>query len=86
MTCHKPSTTQPEQHGSLTKPMLAGGAIALILIAIFLLSAGESNPEWPKLWKIKLLVIVPLAGAMGSVFYYLIHHLSSIGLNKTIAV
>jgi hypothetical protein len=55
--------------------MLQGGGIALILIIAFLLSAGEPNPDWPKLWMVKPLIIVPLAGALGGLFYYNMDHL-----------
>ncbi|TDE15633.1 potassium transporter KefB [Dyadobacter psychrotolerans] len=54
----------------LNKRMLKGAGIALILITAFLLSAGESNPAWPKFWMIRPLVIVPLAGAVGGAVYY----------------
>lgn len=60
---------------SLGKRMLQGAGIALVLISVFLLSAGEPNPEWPKFWLVKPLLIVPIAGAMGGVFYYFMDHL-----------
>ncbi len=47
---------------------LIGGGIALILIVLFLATAGEANPAWPKLWRIKPLLIVPFAGACGGAF------------------
>jgi hypothetical protein len=50
--------------------MLQGAGFALILITIFLFSVDEPNPAWPKLWMLKPLIIVPIAGAMGGVFYY----------------
>ncbi len=52
--------------------MLLGAMIGLILIGLFLLGAGEPNPEWPRFWRIRPLVIVPLAGAMGGAFYALL--------------
>jgi hypothetical protein len=68
-------TTQPIHSAPLGKRMLLGAGIALILITLFLLGAGEPNPAWGKLWMIKPLIIVPLAGAMGGVFYYFMDHL-----------
>lgn len=56
---------------TLTKHLLIGGAIALLLIGIFLAGTGEPNPEWGKLWMIRPLIIVPLAGAAGGLFYHL---------------
>jgi hypothetical protein len=67
--------------------MLVGAGIGLLLMSLFLLSAGEPNPEWGKLWMLRPLIIMPLAGAMGGLCNYLavhFHHL--IGLNKTVAV
>ncbi|MDQ3141675.1 MAG: potassium transporter KefB [Bacteroidota bacterium] len=68
-------TTHLIQPASLGKRMLQGAVIPLILIIVFLLSAGEPNPEWPALWRIKPLLIVPLAGAMGGIFFYFVEHL-----------
>jgi hypothetical protein len=75
MTQPKELQNQPIHAASVGKRMLQGAGIALILIIVFLLSAGEPNPDWPKLWMIKPLLIVPLAGALGGVFYYNMDHL-----------
>ena len=81
------NSTQANQHLSLIKPIIIGAVIGLILISFFLLSVGEPNPEWGKLWRLKPLVIVPFAGAMGCVFYYIMIYLSHFrGLNKTVAI
>jgi hypothetical protein len=68
-------TTQPVHSAPPGKRMLQGAGIALVLITIFLLGAGEPNPGWGKLWMIRPLIIVPLAGAGGGIFYYLMDHL-----------
>lgn len=70
MTQRNDLPTQPIHPAPLGKRMLQGAGIALILITIFLLSVDEPNPNWPKLWMLKPLILVPLAGAMGGVFYY----------------
>lgn len=75
MTSKPDLTKQPIHAASLTKRMWQGAAIALILIILFLAGAGEPDPKWPKLWMIRPLVIVPLAGAMGGVIYYYLDHL-----------
>ncbi|MES2617195.1 MAG: potassium transporter KefB [Bacteroidota bacterium] len=75
MSNNNPLTTTPIHRASLTKRMIQGGLIALLLISIFLLGARNPNPAWPKFWQIKPLLIVPLAGAMGGVFYYFMDHL-----------
>lgn len=61
--------------GSLTKRALQGAGIALVLIALFLISAGQGNPEWPKYWQVRPLLVVPLAGAVGGMIYYYFDYL-----------
>lgn len=81
------NSTRQNQPVSLTKPILIGAGIGLLLISLFLSGTGEPNPEWGKFWMIRPLIIVPLAGAMGGVFYYFMNQLAYSGaLNKTIAV
>ncbi|QCR22751.1 potassium transporter KefB [Pontibacter sp. SGAir0037] len=66
---------QPVHPASVAKRMLQGAAIGLILILFFLLGAGDPAPDWPDFWMVKPLLIVPLAGALGGVFYYNMDHL-----------
>ena len=78
---------KPQKQPSFAKLMLTGAGIALILISILLFSVDDPNPEWGKFWMFKPLIIVPLAGAMGGIFYYFMNFLSSTqGLNKTLAI
>lgn len=67
--------TQPIHRASLYKRMLQGAVIAFIAISAFLISAGAGDPAWGKFWMIRPLVIVPLAGAGGGVFYFFMDHL-----------
>lgn len=76
--------TKPFHRASLGKRMLQGGGIAFVLISLFLFSAGNANPDWPKLWMLKPLMITPIAGAMGGAFYYLMDHLRYRGGWKTV--
>ncbi|WP_303311843.1 potassium transporter KefB [Hymenobacter sp. BT730] len=73
------SPTQPIHQGSLSKRMLQGAAIALVCISLFIIPAGwftqVAKPEWGKLWMIKPFLVVPIAGALGGVFYYFMDHL-----------
>jgi hypothetical protein len=72
---------------SLRTRMLIGAGIALALTTIFLVTAGEPNPAWPKLWRLKPLVIVPLAGAMGGLcFYFMTQVFFPSGWRKILAV
>lgn len=74
-----PTNNLTSHRASARNHVLRGAGIAFIVILAFLLSAEEPKPEWPKLWVIKPLVIVPLAGAMGGLFYYSMHHLRDRG-------
>jgi hypothetical protein len=64
---------------SLITRLLVGGGIALILITVFLLGAPAPNPAWPKLWMLRPLIIVPLAGATGGAVYHLLDHMRAKG-------
>lgn len=72
-------STQPVHRAPLGKRMLQRAAIALVLIFIFLFPGGwftlHAKPEWSKLWMIKPFITVPIAGAMGGLFYYFMDHL-----------
>jgi hypothetical protein len=80
-------TTQPIHHASLGKQMLIGAAIASILILTFLIFGGwftqEPKPEWPQVWMIRPLIVVPLAGAGGGAFFYFLDFLRYQGGWKT---
>src|SRR5687768_4460155 len=75
MTQKKDFTIQPIDLVSLGLRMFLGGVIALLVIATFLISVDEPNPEWGKFWMIRPLVITPLAGAMGGACNYVITQL-----------
>lgn len=75
MTQKNNVTAQSIHRATLVKRTLLGAAIALLLISIFLLRAGEPNPLWGKLWMVRPLIIVPFAGAMGGLFYHLMDFL-----------
>lgn len=80
------STSQPRQ-ASLTKRMLVGAGIGLLAISYFLISLDEPDPAWGKLWMIRPLIIVPLAGAMGGLCnFYLLQFYYLAGINKTVAL
>jgi hypothetical protein len=68
------NSTEKFPSGKLGKRMLIGAAIALVLILVFILPV-EPNPAWPRFWMIRPLIIVPLAGAMGGLFYHLMDYL-----------
>jgi len=57
---------------ALVKRLLIGGFIGLLVIVIFLSGTGTGDPAWGKYWTIRPLIIVPLAGAGGGAFSYLV--------------
>lgn len=70
----------------LYRRMATGAFIAFVLIAIFLYGGGALDPKWPKFWYIRPLIIVPLAGATGGLFYHLLEPYRHSGLWITAGV
>lgn len=54
---------------ALGRRMLIGAGIALVLISIFVLGAGEGRPGWGPYWQIKPLLLTPFIGAMIGLCY-----------------
>ncbi len=78
-------TTKQIDKSLLTKRMILGATIGLILISIFLYGADEPKPEWGKFWIIRPFIMVPLAGATGGAFSYYMNHITSNGSSKRFA-
>jgi hypothetical protein len=79
------NSTQPLQ-GSLSKKMIVGAGIGLLLISFFLIMDGEGNPAWGPLWRIRPLIVVSFAGAMaGLCNYFIFHFRNQFGVNKVVA-
>ncbi len=83
-------TQNSKTHGNppvlLIKPVLIGAGIGLLVILFFLFGA-EGRPEWGSLWKLRPLIVTPLAGATGGAFYYFMDQLRhKNGVNPTVAV
>lgn len=53
----------------LGRRMLACAIVGLLLIAFFVVAAGDGNPAWGKYWRIKPLVLTPLLCAMVGLCY-----------------
>lgn len=74
------------QKVSFAKPMLVGAGIAFLVISFFVFGVDQPHPEWGKFWMIRPLIITPLAGAVGGLFYALLAYQSSRGFNRTVAI
>ncbi len=86
MTQSNNSATPSQGPLLVAKPMLIGGAIALVAISFFVFGVDQPNPAWPRFWQVKPLIITPVAGAMGGLFCSFMYFLSSRGMNRTVAI
>ncbi len=85
MTSKNIFTEHPIDYASLRKRMIIGAIIALVLITAFLFPV-PGRPEWGDFWKIRPLIVVPFAGAVGGACNYILVHLSKYYcFNKTVA-
>jgi hypothetical protein len=75
-----------EQRIVFAKPMLIGAAIGLILISFFVFGVDQPHPDWPKFWMVRPLLVVPMAGAIGGLFYSFMEYQCTRGFNRTVAV
>lgn len=57
---------------SFVKHLVVGTTLALLLISIFLAGVKHPNPNWPAYWMVRPLVLVPVAGALGGGFFYMV--------------
>lgn len=56
---------------SVAGRMALGALIGLFIIASFILSVDDPDPDWGKFWMVRPLIITPLAGAFGILAFYL---------------
>ena len=75
------------QLSSAVKPTLFGGAVALILVSLMVFTVKTPRPEWGQYWMIQPLIITPVIGAMGGLFYFIVNYQGAKwGLNKILTV
>lgn len=85
MTNQSNLETSSFSYTSYIKPILIGAGIALIAISFFVFGVDQPNPEWPEYWRVRPLIITPLAGAVGGAFYAFLNYHNPMGINKTVA-
>ncbi len=72
----KNQVTSPQIISSaLAKRMLIGAIIGLAIISIFIFNVPDPRPEWGALWRVRPLIITPLAGAICGACYHVINAL-----------
>ncbi|MDX5444206.1 MAG: potassium transporter KefB [Hymenobacteraceae bacterium] len=71
---------------ALVAPMLAGAAVALLVISFFVFGVDAPRPEWGNYWMVKPLILTPLAGALGGAFYAFMSYQTARGFNRILAV
>ena len=55
--------------------MLIGAMIALAVILTFVLGVDQPDPAWHNTWWVRPIVITPLAGAAGGLFFHFMYEL-----------
>jgi hypothetical protein len=70
---------QAQQTALLIKRGVVGGGIALLLITVFLLGVKNPDPAWPRFWMVRPLIIVPMAGIGGGIFF---HFMTQLGRQR----
>src|ERR1044071_8706722 len=67
-------TTRPFISASLGIRILVGAVIGLAGLSVFVFTVDEAAPEWAPYWRIRPLIVTPLAGAGAGVFYHLMDY------------
>lgn len=72
--------------GSLPIRVIVGAMIALCVIGFFVFGVDDPDPAWGAYWRIRPLVVTPLAGAMGGLcnFFIMKFH-KRVGVHKAVA-
>lgn len=82
----KSNIEQPQKRFSPAKSVVIGAVIGLILISLFVFEVDKPKAEWGNFWKVRPLIIEPIAGAIGGLFFYFMNYMGSKGaVNKTMA-
>jgi hypothetical protein len=69
MTITEKPSTQSVFTPALSKRMLIGAGISLLVISIFVIGAGKGEIAWGNYWRIKPLLLTPITGAIVGLCY-----------------
>ena len=56
--------------------MAIGAMIGLTLVLLFFISADPPDPAWGTYWRVRPLIVVPLATGFGGIIFYLLSKLN----------
>jgi uncharacterized membrane protein YciS (DUF1049 family) len=56
---------------TILKRMFIGALIGFLIISFFVFGVDNPNPLWPENWRIRPLIITPIAGSFGVLSFYL---------------
>lgn len=56
---------------SILKTMLLGAFIGFVVISFMVFGVDNPDPSWPSNWRIRPLIVTPLATAFGILSFYL---------------
>lgn len=59
---------RPIPWNSVVKRMLIGAGIGFFVISFFVFGVDQPHPDWPSNWRIRPLIITPIAAAFGAAF------------------
>ena len=54
--------------------VLIGAGIGLVLITLFLSGVNNPKPEWGEYWKIRPMLMLPFAGAVGGLCFHILDY------------
>jgi hypothetical protein len=81
------NSEMPSYEISLTARMLVGAAIGVMVISFFIFGVPNPPAAWGQYWRIRPLIVVPFAGAMGGLCnHLLLRYHSRFGITKTVAI
>lgn len=83
---NKKSAKEPLGAAQLSMAALTGVLIGFAIISFFVFGVDAPNPDWGSNWRIKPLILTPLASGLGAFLAYSFFKLGSrFGVNKAVA-
>ena len=64
---------------SLVRRVLFGLALGFVIISFFVFGVDSPNPDWGEYWRIRPLIVTPMAGAAAGLFYHFMEPMRRMG-------